>query len=696
MDMTKKGLCLILAAALAVGCLAGCGGASAPAETIAETIATEPAPWTPADGNLADVTCKGTYTQQDPQGDTVVARVGQQTLTNGMLWACYWLEVAAYRQSAAEIAPDFDVPLDQQPCQLDSTVNSWQQYFLRRALNTWHTAQALVQKSQKEGIPTEEAYARPEGYMEKYLTDCPAVEYLYGTNNNYRVNTLHQAWLDALPQTLDTLAQGAGLTDGKALNRAVTGSDGGDLAGWAALYNTGYAYFTALTYLVDPTQEEQDAWEAENPVPAAGETLVTIRQIQLVPQVPEPVVKKSWEPTEATVDPLTLETVTVAEDGTVSCSQAMWDLGLEQAQDVLAEYEAAWNKNLHSNSRTDRESMFANYAHSRSVDTDTAPNGGLYRNLRRGQLTKELDDWCFDSSREAGDITILRTAQGYHIVYFVEATDTARLQWEGDYRGQLLAETLEAVRKAYPMSVTYSNIALTEVGETTLLTNDGLLYADVGHERFPEVPVYLQQDYPKSKYGAYPLRTHGCGITTMAMISTYLSDNQHTPPELATRYGNYCFSNGTDGSLFTVTPSEMGFYLRYQTQDPMEAKAALEAGYLVVCLQIKGYWTKGGHYLCLEKLVDDPEGGEEKLVQVRDSNIFNYWKLKGHHIDAHQWSTIPPNANSYWVFEKKNVTNGICDRCGDPTPATAHRLTGGYTCEKCETAQTRRNAYLAG
>ena len=137
-------------------------------------------------------------------------------------------------------------------------------------------------------------------------------------------------------------------------------------------------------------------------------------------------------------------------------------------------------------------------------------------------------------------------------------------------------------------------------------------------------------------YGGYKITTHGCGITTMAMLATYMADTELTPPEMCRRYGGYCYDHGTDGSLFVVAPAQMGFYLKKKAFEWREARDAMRDGYVVVCVQTKGYWTRGGHYLLLEKMFEDD------VIQVRDSNIYNYGKLEGHKTDRFDFSTVVP------------------------------------------------------
>lgn len=524
------------------------------------------------------------------------------------------------------------------------------------------------------------------------MTDIPATSVLYGYNKNYHINTLHQEYLDNLPARLEELGGAKGFA----------GASEEDLAAYAALYNKGYMYFTSLSYYVQPTGEEVEAYFTENQASyeEAGITrdsgkYVDIRHVLLVPEVPAeeealPVTTKETEPTE----PIDWGTVEVAGDGTVTCSEALWDACLAKAQEKLEEFNQNVIKNQHTNSKSTAEALFADFANKNSADTSSALNGGLYRKLRKGQLAQELDAWCFDDARQPGDIEIIRTSCGYHIVFFCGSTDIWYDAAEADLTTGMQAQLIRDAREKYPAEIDYSAISLGQPEESSLtMTASDLLYPDLAHERYPEVPLYLQQDYPTTMYGNYRITSHGCGITTMAMLATYMADEELTPPTLCERYGNYCYRTGTDGTLFQVTPAEMGFYLKERTFDWRVAQAAMEEGYIVVCVQQKGFWTRGGHYLVLEKLVDGEEGGE-KRIQVRDSNIYNYGKLHDHKIDSFTWSTVIPAGKGYWIYEKKATNIPACVRCGDPEGPAATLLTEDYYCEKCDPAMLRRDTYL--
>ena len=439
-------LAAALCAVMLLQGLTGCGKKPPVKETTVPSTAETTQPTVPAtvprDGSPGDVTCKGSYTADSVDASAVVATLGDEKLTNGQLQVYYWMEVASYRQAAQETAPDFDKPLDTQPCEIDDSVASWQQYFLKRALLSWHSAQALSLQSVDEGIPTEEAYQPNMKNHEIYMSGKPATAYLYGYNKNYRLNTLHEQFLSDIPQTLSALAEKNGFADVSALAKDIAGASAEDLTACMALYNRGYMYDTALSYYIAPTGEEVEAYfaEHESDYAASGITrssgkLVDIRHILLIPQAPE----------DGT------ETVTVAPDGTVTCSEELWDACLTSAQTLVEDYEKALKKDsMRGNNKSTDDAIFADFANKNSADTGSALNGGLYQKLRKGQLTPVLDAWCFDDARQSGDVDILRSDLGYHVIFFKGSTDIWYDAARKDLTAALGGEKIAQAREKYP------------------------------------------------------------------------------------------------------------------------------------------------------------------------------------------------------------------------------------------------------
>ena len=667
----------LLCALLAVLLLAGCGAApETPTET---TEATEPAPTTPPNGNPDDVTCLGSYTVSGydtaASRDMVVATIGDAELTNGQLQVYYWLEVATYRQSDAEVEPDYGQSLDTQPCPIDDSVASWQQYFLKAALNTWHTHQSLALMAGEEGVPTEEEYKPDVEKHTEYMTDKPAYQYHRAHFDSYQPNSQHQAYLDALPETINALAADSGFADSAALAAAIAGdgANAADLEHYAQTANYAYMYFTEMGYQFEPTAEEVEAFYAANKdsLPAAdGEKSVDIRHILLIPDGAE-----------------------IAADGTVTASEDAWNACQIKAQNVMSDWKEAVRKTRYAQHAIydPAEARFSEAAKNKSQDEGSRAKGGLYANLRQGQLAEALDSWCFDPVRQHGDTQIIRSECGYHVVFFSAATESWYAAAEDGLITQMGQELAETARKSYPITVKYADIKLGQAADNgSFITSSDLLYPDVAHERFPEMPLYLQQDYPDAPYGNYKVSTHGCGITTLSMVASYLADEELTPVDLGARYGYYCGVRGTEICIFDDTPAEMGFHLMKRGTGYQEIQNAIENGQVVVALQWAGYWTSGGHYIAV---VGKNEDGR---YVVRDSNLLNYKRITAHEQDSHTWGSISGAAQYFWIYEPKVVRIPACVRCSEDLNAGAPGVLfrEDYTCPKCTEAMTRRDTYL--
>lgn len=649
--------------------------------TVPETEPTEPPPTSPPDGNPDDVTCQGSYTGDTMEVvkgmKTVVATIGKEELNNSLLQIYYWAAVNTYREAEHEIAPDFTQSLDTQLCPLDDTAITWQQYFLEQALNSWRSYYAMVQRSKTEVLPLEEAYDRDEALHEKHeVENAYNITVLYGYNTDYKIADAHQEYLDNLPELLETLATENDCPTPAALASRFAGVGTNDsyLLEYAQLLNEGYMFATTLSYYIEPTAEEVEAYFTQNEAAYAeqgitkNDTYVNLRQILLVP-----------------------DDATIAEDGTVTASEESWAECKKDAEALLTK----WSKDK-------TEAYFAELAFANSDDTGSSVNGGLYSNLSKGQLMEDLDLWCFDGTREAGDTVIIKTSLGYHILYLCESSKIWFEQAEKDLIAQLLADEITATAANYPITVDYSSIVLGEptADDFTLSASD-LLYPDIAHERFSKAPLYFQQDYPDTMYGKYPLVRYGCGVTTMAMLVSYMTDEEWTPPELCELYGSYCGEHGTAHAMFTEVPVDRGFYCVERVYTWSEALKYLEEGYMVVTLQNDGYWTAGGHYLLLHNLieVENDDGTTETRVQVWDSNVKNYKRLTGHAPGHFALSTIPGNSRCYWVYQKKVINIDSCVRCAEPTDeshAPSALFAESYVCPKCQTAMNRRDAYIDG
>lgn len=110
------------------------------------------------------------------------------------------------------------------------------------------------------------------------------------------------------------------------------------------------------------------------------------------------------------------------------------DEAYQEALELTREVAASEAKDIYDQwlaGEADEES-FAKLADEHSDDNS---QGGLYENVRKGDMVKEFNDWCFDKGRQPGDAEIVYSEDyGYHIMYFSGYSEpcsrnTARIEY---------------------------------------------------------------------------------------------------------------------------------------------------------------------------------------------------------------------------------------------------------------------------
>ena len=362
----------------------------------------------PADGNPDDVTCKGSYSISDEEvaatADTVVATIGEHTLTNRNLQVYYWMEVQnflnTYGNYAAYFGMDVTRPLDTQRCVYDENL-TWQQFFLQTALTNWNQVQAMNLMAKESGLT------------------LPAED---------------QAYLEGLDAYLEETAANNGVTvDELMTGNFGPGADAEAYRDFQELYLSGVPYYQQKLEEMDPTQEVLEAYFAEHEAEYAesGITLdskfVDVRHILVQ-----------------------VKGGTAAEDGTTTYSDEEWKTCETAAQEILDQWLAG----------DKTEESFAALAAEKTEDPGSQASGGLYQQVYEGQMVPEFNDWCFDESRQYGDYDLVRTSYGYHVMFFVKSEPRWTYYAESDWLNEQSAKLLEEVVAKYPMEVTFENIAL--------------------------------------------------------------------------------------------------------------------------------------------------------------------------------------------------------------------------------------------
>lgn len=69
------------------------------------------------------------------------------------------------------------------------------------------------------------------------------------------------------------------------------------------------------------------------------------------------------------------------------------------------------------------EDAFAQLASEYTEDTGSSTTGGLYEKVNKGQMVDSFDAWIFDKTRKEGDVEVIESEYGYHIMYYVGNRD---------------------------------------------------------------------------------------------------------------------------------------------------------------------------------------------------------------------------------------------------------------------------------
>lgn len=202
-----------------------------------------------------------------------------------------------------------------------------------------------------------------------------------------------------------------------------------------------------------------------------------------------------------------------------------------------------------------------------------------------------------------------------------------------------------------------SNVQLEAHSQSNvILQNNRIIVVSLLEEEVSEVPLYNQLDYPHIPYGNYgSVASHGCGITCLSMVATYLlNDRSLTPDALAKQFGKYNTESGSYHILFEDSAEVLGLDLQERTYDTEKVMEALNNGQVVIALQGRGLFTGGGHFIVLTGV------NEQGLITVNDPNGANYYKnrelIEGFE-EGFTERQVFADGGPYWIYAKKDAKN---------------------------------------
>ncbi|MBO5323822.1 MAG: peptidylprolyl isomerase [Oscillospiraceae bacterium] len=488
------------------------------------TLPTDAPGTTPTDGNPEDVSCKGTYTGDvslvESEKNTVVATMGEYQLTNGQLQVYYWMGVLDFvnywGNYVSYFGLDMSKPLDQQLYDKE-TGQSWQQYFLEEALNNWHQDHAMFLEAEKAGFVMEKQY---QDYLDNLYEELKKVAekeklesvdamlqqdmgpgadfqgYHYYITRYYKGNLYYNANYEKTPVTMEEIEAYFEKNKESIESSYKVNKESGIIADvqYLLFFPEGATAETVGTQTFDEKAWEDarakaqavlDKWVAEGATEEGFAELIKQYGVETNTAGAADDYKglPRYDMSEVDIRHILLqpEGGTKDENNKTVYTEEAWEACRQKAQALLDQWVADGAD----------EAVFINLAKEHSVDGN-AKDGGIYKNVTKGYMVAEFDEWIFDYSREYGDYGLVKTEFGYHLMFFVHG-DTEVDEWTfdearqvGDYtlvktdygyyvlrftgseegwirysRQGLQAEKMtEQITAQYPMTVEYEKILL--------------------------------------------------------------------------------------------------------------------------------------------------------------------------------------------------------------------------------------------
>ena len=194
---------------------------------------------------------------------------------------------------------------------------------------------------------------------------------------------------------------------------------------WAFSENTK----AGATYIVENADTGYSVFMMEAPVHKAPDSYtydvrhILVKFPEEETDSAEEVAEETEEKEEVTVEALDTSKYDVTVDIRVETEEYTDAELYNKAQGILKEYL--------DGDKT--EEKFAELAVKYSEDGNAA-EGGIYEAVPQGQMVAEFEGWALDESRKAGDVGIVETEYGYHIMYYIDSEVTV---WSDPIRNEL-------------------------------------------------------------------------------------------------------------------------------------------------------------------------------------------------------------------------------------------------------------------
>lgn len=216
-------------------------------------------------------------------------------------------------------------------------------------------------------------------------------------------------------------------------------------------------------------------------------------------------------------------------------------------------------------------------------------------------------------------------------------------------------ETTEAATEALPEPT--ETVAVVTEPEPVSVENE--------RTHYDAVPNFYETDYPDIRYGTGSFAENGSGITSVAMVASYLTGYEYRPDQLAQWFA--CYTGNQIQTLEHVS-EELRLPCR-RAENFHVARQALRDGKVVIALMgSSSVFTTGQHFIVLTGI------NEAGKITVNDPNRNNYelWNLQKSFAEGFREGDILCGYQGAWIYDPAQMPEEPF-HYEDPAPAEGPR-----------------------
>ena len=221
----------------------------------------------------------------------------------------------------------------------------------------------------------------------------------------------------------------------------------------------------------------------------------------------------------------------------------------------------------------------------------------------------------------------------------------APLETEPSAEPTIPTQTLppETVPETAPMETASETVPPETVQETVEQT-----VPDAERKTYDTVPNFYETDYPEIRFGSGSFADYGSGVTSVAMVATYLTGYEYLPDQLAAWFSNYI---GNQIQILEHISDELQLPWKPAGNFHVALQALREGKVVIALMGQNSIFTTGQHFIVLTGINDAGK------IMVNDPNRNNYskWNLEKAFSEGFREGDILCGYSGAWIYDPAAV-----------------------------------------